>query len=107
MLYPANVVLPGHVFGPPTDRALGRRGIVERNVEERLFQGKGHAMERHEPKGRTLPSVRRGFARSRLEQQFLACAYERVVPQVCRDIAVGRQGRIKQLTPTHQAAAGA
>jgi len=86
---------------------LGRRDIAGDNAEERLPKRKGHAMERTEPKGQTLPSVRRGFVRSRLERQFLACAYERVVPQVCRDIAVARQPSIEQIIPTRHAATGA
>lgn len=64
-------------------------------------------MERIEPKGQTLPSVRRDFVRSRLERQFLACAYERVVPQVDRDTADSRQGSLEHVIPTRRAATGA
>jgi len=47
-------------------------------------------MERIEPKGRPLLSVRRGYARCRLESGFLACAYERVVPQIGKAVVHDR-----------------
>jgi len=62
-------------------------------------------MERIEPKGRTLPSVRRGYVRSRLESGFLACAYERVVPQTGTAVVGSR--RRSRLIPSHPAAVGA
>ena len=85
---------------------MGQRGIASDNVEERLPKGKGHAMERIEPKGRTLLSVRRGYVRSRLELEFLACAYERVVPEIGKAV-VGRHQRSEHVAPNRPVAAGA
>jgi len=64
-------------------------------------------MERIEPKGRTLLSVRRGHVRSRLESGFLACAYERVVPRIDEPVVDSRQRSCKCLIPSCPAAVGA
>ena len=63
-------------------------------------------MERIEPKGRTLLSVRRGFVRSRLELEFLACAYERVVPEMGKAVMDHRL-RSEHVVPNRPVAAGA
>ena len=64
-------------------------------------------MERIEPKGRTLLSVRRGYVRSRLELEFLACAYERVVPQIGKAVVDSRQRSGEHVVPSRPAATGA
>ena len=64
-------------------------------------------MERIEPKGRTLLSVRRGYVRSRLELEFQACAYERVVPQSGKAVVDSRQENRKRLMSNRPAAIGA
>ncbi|MHC4091979.1 MAG: hypothetical protein ACYSVY_17215 [Planctomycetota bacterium] len=63
-------------------------------------------MERIEPQGRTLLSVRRGFVRSRLELEFLAGAYERVVPEIGKAV-VDRHRRGKRIAPNRPVAVGA
>ena len=64
-------------------------------------------MERIEPKGRTLLSVRRGYVRSRLELEFLACAYERVVPQIGKVVVDSRQRSHEHVAQNRLAATGA
>jgi len=64
-------------------------------------------MERIEPKGRILLSVRRGYARSRLELEFLACAYERVVPQIGKAVVDSRQPSHEHVVQSRPAATGA
>jgi len=64
-------------------------------------------MDRIKPKDQDMLSVGREFHRSRLAQQCSACAYEILVPEVCRPLpASGRVGLL-QIDKQLAAATGA
>jgi len=64
-------------------------------------------MDRTEPKGSTVLSVRRAFVRSRIESQFSASAYERVVPPISQALANRRPQSRTDVASSRLAATGA